>query len=262
MVVEEALEVVEAALVVVDGNIYYYTYMSIFDFLFGSKISTTSFDSLRKKIIDLRKSNIYPFNDNLAESISFPNDFWDDLIKIFKKTDKDGLERAFSIFWADGEIVFSEVKTGSDRMVTSGGSIQVKYSHHPTRQGYARKEVILNDSVLKRKDVFYEKVPKSLDVQYLFNIHTHPKHTTDDGKVYYNFFSAQDIKSLISSKAVITALITDKLWLLIRTKSTPSDVSNLLDSQVTPEYVQNTLHMGLYKANFNNKAYRYDLIEK
>ena len=236
--------------------------MGIFDFLFGSRVSTISFDSLRKKIVDLRKSNIYPFNDNLPEAISFPNDFWEDLIKIYRKTDIDGLERAFSIFWADGEIIFSEVKTGSDRMVTSGGSIQVKYSHHPTREGYARKEVILDGSVLKRKDVYYEKVPKSLEVQYLFNIHTHPKHSSEDGKVFYNFFSAQDIKSLISSKAIVTALITDKLWLLIRTKSTPSDVSNLLDSQVTPEYVQNTLHMGLYKAEFNNKAYRYDLLNR
>ncbi len=235
--------------------------MGIFDFIFGSRISTTSFDTLRKKIVDLRKSNIYPFNDNLPEAISFPYDFWEDLIKIYKNTDRDGLERAFSIFWADGEIIFSEVKTGSDRMVTSGGSIQVKYSHHPTRQGYARKEVILDGSVLKRKDIFYEKVPKSLEVQYLFNIHTHPKHTTEDGKVFYNFFSAQDIKSLISSRAIVTALITDNLWILMRTKSTPSDVSNLIDSQITPEYVQNTLHIGLYKAEFNKKAYRYDLIE-
>lgn len=235
--------------------------MGIFDFLFGSKILSTTFDSLRKKIVDLRKSGLYPFNDNLPQAISFPYDFWEDLIKIYRNTDRDGLERAFSIFWADGEIIFSEVKTGSDRMVKSGGSIQVKYSHHPTKKEYARKEVILDGSVLKRKDIFYKNVPKSLEVQYLFNIHSHPKHSSDVENGYYNFFSAQDIKSLISSNAVITGLITDKLWLLIRTKSTPRDVSNILDSQITPQYLEEYLYIGVYRADFNKKAYRYHLVK-
>lgn len=236
--------------------------MSIFDFLFPNKIPTISFGDLRKKIVDLRKANIYPFNENLYQAISFPDDFWKELVKIYKRTDGDGLERAFSIFWADGDIVFSEVKTGSDRMVTSGGSIQVKYSHHPTREGYARKEVILDNSTIKRKDIYYTNVPKSLEVQYLFNIHTHPKHVTESGQEYYNFFSAQDIKSLISSRAIITGLVSDSFWILVRTKSTPNDVSYLLDNQVTPEYLEDTLHIGVYKAEFNKKAYRYSLVKK
>ena len=89
--------------------------MGIFDVIFGSRISTTSFEQLRKKIVELRKSNIYPYFDNLPEAISFPYDFWKDLIEIYRRTDKDGLERAFSIFWADGEVLFTEVKTGSER---------------------------------------------------------------------------------------------------------------------------------------------------
>lgn len=55
----------------------------------------------------------------------------------------NGLERAFSVFWADGEIILTEVKTGSDRMVKSGGSIQVKYSQHPAKR-ICQKELLVD----------------------------------------------------------------------------------------------------------------------
>ncbi|HBB64732.1 MAG: hypothetical protein UR34_C0018G0005 [candidate division WS6 bacterium GW2011_GWC1_33_20] len=235
--------------------------MGILDFLRGSTINTTSFSQLHRKIVNLRSGNLYYFPYNLPQAIQFPSDFWKDLINIYRKTNTDGLERAFSVFWADGEVVLTEVNTGSNRMVKSGGSIQVKYSHHPTRKGYARKELYLDNSLLKRKDIFFKDVPKSLEVQYLFNIHTHPKHTKENQEIYYNFFSAQDINSLLSSKAIITGLVTDKLWLLIRTTETPSEIVNLTDTKVTPAYVEGTLHMGLYRADFNKKAYRYNLIK-
>ncbi|MFA5623206.1 MAG: hypothetical protein WC981_03180 [Candidatus Dojkabacteria bacterium] len=235
--------------------------MGIFDFLFGSKIKTTTFLELHRKIVELRSSNLYPYTYNLPQAIAFPTDFWKDLINIYRKTDRDGLERAFSVFWADGEVVLTEVNTGSNKMVKSGGSIQVKYSHHPTKKEYARKELYLDGKLLKRRDIYHKNVPKALEVQYLFNIHTHPKHSRDDGTTFYNFFSAQDIKSLLTSKAIMTGVVTDKLWLLIRTDKTASSVDELTDLQVTPEYVENTLNIGLYRADFNKKAYRYALLK-
>lgn len=51
--------------------------------------------------------------------------------------------------------------------------------------------------------------------------------------MYYNFFSAQDIKSWISSKAIMTGLVTDGLWILIRSDKTRKDIENLVDSQIT-----------------------------
>ena len=101
-----------------------------------------------------------------------------------------------------------------------------------------------------------------MEVQYLFNIHTHPKHTQENGKLHYNFFSAQDIKSLISSNAIMTGLVTDKLLLLVRSNKTPDNVEKLVDSEVNPYYVEHILKMGLYQANFSKKAYRYKLIQK
>jgi hypothetical protein len=239
-----------------------YMHMGILDFLFSPRVETTSFLMLRKRIVELRSKNLYPYEYNLPQAILFPSDFWRDLIGIYKKTYKDGLERAFSIFWADGEVVFTEVNTGSDRMVKSGGSIQVKYSHHPTKNEYARKELYLDNKLLKRRDVYHKDIPKALEVQYLFNIHTHPKHIREDSTEYYNFFSAQDIKSLLQSKAIMTGVVTDKLWLLIRTDKTPANADSLTDSQVTPEYLENTLHIGVYRAGFNKKAYRYSLVKQ
>ena len=107
--------------------------MSIFDlFTGGNRITTTSFEQLRSKIVKLREQDLYPYTFNLPEAISFPFDFWDELIKIYKKTNSDGLERAFSVFWADGEIILTEVKTGSDRMVKSGGSVSYTHMTLPT----------------------------------------------------------------------------------------------------------------------------------
>jgi len=236
--------------------------MGLVDFLKGSKIPTTSFTKFRNRLIKLRSSSIYPYDFNLPKAISFSYDFWKEVKRAYKYTYKDGLERAFSVFWADGEIIFTEVKTGSSKMVRSGGSIEVKYSHHPTKKGYARKELYLDQKLLKKADLYHTKVPKKLEVQYLFNIHTHPRHISKSKKEYYNFFSAQDIKSLISSKAIVTGLITDKVWLLIRTDKTPRDVNYLLDSQVTPNYLENDLHMGLYKADFGKKIYRYKYVRE
>ncbi len=236
--------------------------MGFFDSLFGgSKISTTSFEQLRLKIVQLRKQNLYPYTFNLPQAISLPFDFWEELVRIYRNTRDDGLERAFSIFWADGEVILTEIKTGTDKMVKSGGSIQVKYSHHPTKKDYARKELFVDNKLSKRRDVYHKNVPKTLEVQYLFNIHTHPKHTKENGEVYYNFFSAQDIKSMISSKAIITGLVTDKLWILIRTDQTPSAVDSIVDSQMTPHFLEESLHIGVYRADFNKKAFRYRLLD-
>lgn len=235
--------------------------MGLFDFIFGSsKIPTTSFEEVREKIVKLRKDNIYPFSFNFPQAINFSFDFWDELIRIYKNTRSDGLERAFSIFWADGEVIFTEVKTGTDKMVKSGGSIQVKYSHHPTKKDYARKELYVDDKLIKKRDIYFKSVPKTLEVQYLFNIHTHPSHQDEKGNSYYNFFSAQDIKSLISSKAIMTGLITDKLWILIRSDKTPNNLDNLLDSNITPQYLEDILQIGVYRADFNKKAFRFRLI--
>jgi hypothetical protein len=229
--------------------------MGIFDLLFGSGDSTTSFYKLYNKLKSWKSAGVFPYTYNLPSSISFPKDFWEKIIKIQRETLRDGNERAMSVYWADGELVVAPIATGNSKSVTSRGNISVKYSPHPTRKGYYRKEVILNSSIYKRTDVYHKKVSKKIEVEYLFNMHTHPQHKDERGGVYYNFFSAQDIKSLINSGVAITGLITDKLWLLIRTNQTPDNLDHLTDQEITIENL-NKLEIGVYSGQFYKKLVR------
>jgi len=223
--------------------------MGIFDLLFGRSNNTTSFYKLYNKLKTWKSAGVFPYTYNLPQSISFSKDFWNRLIKIQKETLRDGNERAMSVYWADGELVVAPISTGNSKSVTTKGNISVKYSPHPTREGYFRKEIILNSSVYKRTDVYHKRSPKKIEVEYLFNMHTHPQHKDSRGGVYYNFFSAQDIKALIQSNVAITGLITDKLWLLIRTNKTPSNLDYLTDQDITINKL-NELEIGVYSGEF------------
>jgi hypothetical protein len=227
---------------------------NIFKNLFSTDSSTT-FYSFYKKMVGWRESGVYPFPYNLPSSITFPGDFWKDVFKIYKETDQDGLERAIALFWADGELVLTSVVKGDDQSVRSSHNIRVNYVVHPTKQGYLRRELMIDGKVTKRTDVYHKKAPKKVTVEYLFNMHTHPAQEFN-GKKVYSFFSLQDIKSLILSQAVVTGLVTDKLWLLVRTSETPSNIKfeNFTDADVTIENLKEKFKLGVYEAEFNKKA--------
>jgi hypothetical protein len=225
------------------------------------KDNSTSFYSLYKKMIGWREADVYPFPYNLSSSISFPSDFWKDVIKIYKETRKDGRERAISVFWADGELVLTSVVKGDERSVSSSHRVNVDYIVHPTKKGYLRRKMLVDGKVVKKTDVYYKKAPKKVFVEYLFNMHTHPAHQALDSsgeeKFSYGFFSTQDINSLISSKAVITGLVTDRLWLLIRTSETPSSINlkKLREEPITIEKLKEW-NIGVYEAGFKQRAVR------
>jgi hypothetical protein len=223
--------------------------MNIFN-LFSNTEDTTTFYTLYNKLKDWKKAQVYPYTYNLPKTVSFPKDFWDRIVGIQKNTLKDGNERAISIYWVDGELVLSPISKGDSRSVNNRGNISVKYEKHPTRKGYLRKEIILNSNIYKKTDIYYKKVPKKIEIEYLFNIHTHPLHRNSNGVEYYNFFSAQDIKSFITSNVAITGLVTDKLWILIRTNRTPNNLEYLQDKDITVEKLKK-LEIGVYSGEFN-----------
>ena len=222
--------------------------MGIFSSIFDSS-NTVTFYKLYNNLKEWKKLNIFPYTYNLPQSISFPEDFWKKIIHIHKNTLRDGNERAISIYWADGELVVSPIVTGDSKSVSSRGGISVKYEPHPTRKGYFRKEVMLNSSLYKRTDVYEKSIPKKIEVSYLFNMHTHPQHRDSSGVGYFNFFSAQDIKSFIQSNVAVTGLVTDRLWVLIRTNRTPNNLDYIQDRDISIEKL-NELQIGVYGGEF------------
>jgi hypothetical protein len=239
---------------------------------------SSSFYSFYKKMAGWKQAGVYPFVYNLPTTISFPSDFWSDVIKIYKETREDGLERAVSLFWVDGELVLTSVVRGDEKSVSSNHRINVQYTAHPTRRGYLRRELMIDGKVTKRTDVYYKKAPKKVSIEYLFNIHTHPLHDVQfsnekKGKEfsssssfnsnrnpghgeYFSFFSVQDIKSFLTSKAVVTGLITDRLWLLVRTDKTPSgiDLKKLKQADISVDRLKENFKMVVYEAGFKEKA--------
>lgn len=226
--------------------------MSLLNLLFGSTDKSKSFYQLYNKLKDWKSAGVYPFEYNLPNSISFPPDFWKKIIDTHKLTIRDGKERAISLFWADGELVIMPTVTGDEKSVKSNNSVSVKYERHPTKKDYYRKNVLVNNSTYKRVDVYYKKVPKKVEVSYLFNMHTHPQHKKDSGEVYYNFFSAQDIRSFINSNAIVTGLVTNKLYLLFRSNNTSTNVNDLKDSDITKEFLKDNYNMGVYEGEFRS----------
>ena len=215
-----------------------------------NRIPTIPFLEFYKKISQLKENEVFPYEYNLPQGISFPESFWEELVKIYRMTLKDGKEREVSIFEVDGDLVFTSVTKGDEQSVVSNHQISVKYQIHPTRRNYYRKEIYLDGKIYKRIDVYYKSVPKKVTIHFLLNLHSHPK-VGDQ----YPFLSLQDIKSQLSSNAVVSGLITDRLWLIVRTEKTSKEVL-LTQEEVTVENLRTRMAMICYCANLNGKAIR------
>ena len=221
---------------------------------FGSSDSI-SFFKLYNNLRAWQDAGRFPAEYELPEAISFTEDFWKRVIKLYKYTRADGFERAIAVFWADGDLILSSDILGNRKAVTPKSNVSVLYSAS-RHKGYLRKEVFLNDKLYSRKDVYEKKVPRQIEVKYLFNMHTHPPHEGADGQNFYTYFSAQDIKSLLASKAVITGMIGDKLNILFRTSSTPSSADQITDQQINMEFLVRELHIAVYQGDFKSKVKR------
>lgn len=220
-----------------------------------NRIPSISFLEFYKKINRLKEDSLFPFDYNLPQAIAFPESFWEEVISIHKMTLKDGLEREVSVFVADGELIFTSVVKGKESSVTSNHSISVKYLPHPTKKGYFRKEVYMDGSVYKRRDVYFKDAPKKVSIQYLFNLHTHPKHGLENGEGIFSFASRQDMVSQLQSRAIVSGLVTDKLWLFVRTDSSPDTIA-LDESQISVESLKTDMKMVVYCAELFKKAIR------
>jgi len=218
-----------------------------------NRIPSISFLDFYKKINRLKEDGLFPFEYNLPQAISLPESFWKEVVSIHKMTLGDGLEREISIFMVDGELIFTSVIKGQESSVTSNHNISVKYVQHPTRKGYFRKEIYMDRSIYKRKDVYYKDAPKKVSIQYIFNLHTHPKHVFENGESIFSFVSKQDMISQFQSKAIVSGLVTDKLWLFVRTNSSPETI-NMEESNISVETLKTEMKMVIYCAELFKKA--------
>lgn len=211
--------------------------------------------TLNYKMKGWKEKGMFPYESELPDSLIFPEDFWKKVIEIYKLTRNDGKERARSIFWVDGEVVVTKVDKGNEKAVTSRGKVSVKYSQSRRRE-YAIKEVFVDGKRYSKREVYYKKIPKKISVVYLFNMHTHPPHEVGE-ITNYSFFSLQDLKSMLSTNAIITGMIGNKLWILIRTNQTPKVLNNFEESEITKESLTKRLHIGVYSGEFKSKLRKH-----
>ncbi len=249
--------------------------MGILKTIFGGQdsIKTMSYYALYQRLQKWRGDGVYPAKYSLPDAITFPHDFWQKVISLYKQTSSDAHERAISVFWVDGELVLTDVVRGGKSSVQSKNQIKIAYEPilRKGRYDYYKRKIWVDDKIYSQREVYHKKVPKKLDPPlYLFNMHTHPPHELNSGyharksnlagdyvgQNAYGYWSAQDIRSLLSSGAVVTGLVTDIFHFLIRTSDTPASADSLNDGIVTKDYLADNMSIGVYEGRFGEKIVR------
>lgn len=222
---------------------------SLFGLLF-SESSKYSFYTLYSKLTQWAARGYIPYPHELPHVITFPQDFWSRVIQLYKETRGDSHERAVSVFWVDGELVTTPTVRGTTTTVQSNSEIKVEYGKGRS-SGYLERKIFVNGKVYSKKEISSKKIPKKIDIHYLFNLHTHPPHRSTE-TIQYSFFSEIDLNSFLSSRANITGMIGDKLWLLFKTNRTPS-TNHLKNEQINVNTLTNQLNLAVYEGEFKAK---------
>ncbi len=221
--------------------------------LFSNQQSTYSFFRLHANLTKWQKEGYKPWAHELPEKIVLDSSFWKKIVEIKKQTDSDGRERAFAVFFADGELILTEVTKGTNSSVTTNSKVEVKYL--PSRsKGYFVREIYADGGLISKKELYHKRAPKKIDIKYLFNIHTHPPHNIN-GVSKYSFFSNTDVNTLLSSSALISAMVGDKLWLLFKTNKSPA-ASNTVESELSVKTLTENMNIVVYCADLEKPLYK------
>lgn len=229
--------------------------MKITDFLkelfSDNSVKKFSFYSLYTNLKKWGINKTLPYSYDLPDIITFDEDFWKKIVQIHNETKNDDHERAFSVFWADGELILTGITKGTTSSVTTNSTVTVRYvqSKH---KGYLTKQILVDSDLYSSKDIYYKNVPKKIEVQYLFNIHTHPVHRAGE-REYYGFFSLTDINTFINSNAIITGMISDKLWLLFKINKSPKVLNNYTQEEISVQSLNEKIQLGVYSGEFGKK---------
>ncbi|MBN1915818.1 hypothetical protein JW796_02365 [Candidatus Dojkabacteria bacterium] len=176
---------------------------------------------LHKFIDQWRKLKSYPSAGGWPDKLLLTPGIWKKLSEIMNYTKGDGHEYAVNLFYVDGEIVVTPSTRGTRESVTARNKIEVKYE--PDRKGYYSKKIFIDSKLVGKSVLTQSKVPKKIEISYLFNVHTHPvwknlgQKGVSVGSESYSFFSDTDIRSFLLSPALVMGLLTDRLWLVCKT---------------------------------------------
>lgn len=193
-----------------------------------------------------------------------------------------GWEYAFGVYLFGDKLVYTEVSTSRDYY-------SVKSSYSPEIKTSKENDIVTDTLFLnsrKAGEISYsgnERIKKrneqinsgTYPFKFIANVHTHPIMTHGLGHDYYSFFSPEDLYSFINSKAPLTFLVTNKLWLLCMTsefelyyKANLSEVINELLAVSRAEHAgtealyeaasnfASKFELGLYVAEFGSSFYK------
>lgn len=206
---------------------------------------------LISKVSQWGKTRDLPYDYELPNSILFDSSFTKRISEIQKGTTSDDHERAFNVFSVDSELIVTEEIKGTTSSVTSKSVVSARYIKS-SQEGYFKKQIHVDSKLYSEKDIYYKRIPKKIEIIYLFNVHTHP---CVNGS--YSFFSLTDINSLINSSGAITGLITDRLWLLVKTVKSPKVLNNYTEAEITKDSLTDRIKLGVYEGSIGKKLYRY-----
>ncbi len=176
-----------------------------------------SYHILVAKLKMWQNANILPSPFELPDKIYFNSYFWQQVKWLYSLTYKDRHEREVSLFWVDGDLVFSKEIRGEESRVFSKHNLKVRYEPSTTK-GYFNKIVEINGDVVFKTSVYKDKLPKQIEIFRIMSMHTHPPNFGENGsgQPRYSFFSATDINTLLRSNSIVMGLITDVVYLICK----------------------------------------------
>lgn len=203
----------------------------------------------------------FPLWSGLPESFILSSDFWQKALEIYRYTEQDQKEHAISLWSIYNQIIITDVTRGDENAVTTNDRVEVRFELIKGKTSYLRR-LLINGKEKEKTIIPYEKLPKTqkdAEMRYLFNVHTHPPHKVSnllESKMFYSYFSATDLNSLLSGKAVATGMISDKVTFLFKTRSTPKELGLPAGQHPDAAYIRDVLKIAEYEADFHEKRFR------
>lgn len=224
-----------------------------------------SFYQFSKLIISHQENSTKPRENEYPKEITLNSNVWQEILRLYSFTQPYNYEYSTSLFSVDNDIVATPPIKGTKVSVTSHADIKLKYKR--VSEKFVEKQIYIDGKLKKRYQIKINSIPKKSHIIPLFTIHSHPA-TKGGNQKQYNFFSDTDINSLLTSKFLCIGLITNRLHLACKHKTSPSKLSDVqkqtlgslnqsyFNNQPLSVNDINDLQLVIYEARFNKRLSR------